>query len=390
MEKESIQDGAFGRAASILKYLRGEASAVEEREVMAWMNENEANRKFIEALEQDDAFRQEFAFLSGLDMASAWETVASKTVRRRSMTLIIRYAAAVSLLALAGVFWIYVSPGHLQDDKVAVQHFDVPPGGNRAVLELSDGSIITLEETDDGQVNTTSGVVINKRDNTLIYEPPSEEVDISYNKVSTPTGGQYRVVLPDGTRAWLNAESSLRYPTAFRGNIRTVEMTGEVYLEVAHNAEMPFEVKVGEATITVLGTAFNVMAYGDEPFINTTLVEGSVRVAHGEETRELIPGQQARIGNSLEVVEVDVLEVVAWKDGFFQFNNTNLATIMRQLGRWYGIHPDQEPLPDLHFTGLISRDNPVSEVLRMLELTAGVSFSIEADRRIHLDRSEIK
>jgi len=270
---------------------------------------------------------------------------------------------------------------------------DIQPGGHKAILTLADGTKITLDDASQGtltkQGNTT---VIKLDDGRLAYNPQHvtkiTSKAVLYNTLSTPRGGQYCVTLPDGTIVWLNASSSLHFPTAFTGNERKVEVVGEAYFEVAKNAEMPFYVKAGNSEIKVLGTHFNITAYADDKAIKTTLLEGSVEVSlvntvvseSDRKTITLQPGQQAQLdrNNTWNVIDADLEEAVAWKNGFFIFNNENIESIMLKISRWYDLKVVYEVSSESkNFTGHISRSQNVSEVLSMLELTESLHFKID-------------
>ena len=203
---------------------------------------------------------------------------------------------------------------------------------------------------------------------------------LAFNTLSTPAARQYKLVLPDGSRVWLNALSSIRYPTAFTGDKREVDVTGEAYFEVVHNASKPFYVKTGAVSIKDIGTAFDINAYSDEPSIKTTLVEGSVELRVGNHNQLLKPGMQGVISNGSEVVSVgsvDVDEVTAWKDGLFDFNNLDMETVMRQIGRWYNMEIVYEgEKPQGHFSGIVNRNMNLAFLLKTLELN-GMHFTIE-------------
>ncbi|MGV3509862.1 MAG: FecR family protein, partial [Sphingobacteriaceae bacterium] len=208
--------------------------------------------------------------------------------------------------------------------------------------------------------------------------------EVLYNTLSIPRGGQYKVVLPDGTQVWLNAASSLKYPTAFNGNERVVQLEGEAYFEVAKNAAQPFRVEVKDVKVTVLGTHFNINGYTDEAHIKTTLLEGSVKISKGPVQQLLHPGEQAITGKSstIEVVKANSDEVLAWKNGYFNFHRSNLQEVMRQLSRWYDVDIKYEgKVPDREFGGEISRNSKASEVLKILELS-DVHFRIEGEHII--------
>jgi len=271
---------------------------------------------------------------------------------------------------------------------------DIKPGGNKAILTLADGTKITLDEASAGtltkQGNTT---IIKLDDGRLAYNPQSisklSSKAVLYNTLTTPRGGQYCVTLPDGTVVWLNASTSLKFPIAFNGNERRVEIHGEAYFEVAKNETMPFIVKAGNEEIKVLGTHFNVSAYADDKLIKTTLLEGSVEISLRNKTQNesdntkitLKPGQQSQldIDNNLNVVDANLKEAIAWKNGYFFFRDENIESIMAKIARWYDVKVIYEAnTENLNFTGNISRAENISEVLCILEKTdAAIHFKIE-------------
>lgn len=309
---------------------------------------------------------------------------------RHRFTLTAVAAALVLLLASVGAyFWIiqqYRGENRLADNTKVLQQHDVAPGGDKAVLTLADGSQIVLDSTQNNPLPLQGNTSILKLDGLLAYNVPDNTTgEILYNTVSTPRGGQYQVVLPDGTRVWLNAASSLRFPTAFTGKDRHVELTGEAYFEVAKDKSKPFIVAVQDMQVEVLGTHFNIMAYGEETSIKTTLLEGSVKVTQAGDQKVLRPGQQAmltREPTGILVEAVNTEEAVAWKNGYFIFENESIESIMRKVSRWYDIEVSyQGKIENMHFVGKISRYENVSEVLKMLELTGAVHFKIE-ERRV--------
>ncbi|MGY0037823.1 FecR family protein [Pedobacter sp. NJ-S-72] len=205
------------------------------------------------------------------------------------------------------------------------------------------------------------------------------------NTVSTPRGGQYRIILPDGTKVWLNSSSSLKFPEQFTSNERNVELKGEAYFEVAKNASKPFKVTVNSTVVKVLGTHFNIMAYNDDPFIKTTLLEGSVQLSNITTLDILKPGQQAVINKSgfVKVINTDTEQSIAWKNGYFFFNRANLKDIMKQLSRWYNIdviYKGKMPVEE-EFVGKIKRDSELSKTLKILEFS-GVNFKIIGNQLI--------
>ena len=308
-------------------------------------------------------------------------------------------AAAVVLFVVAGTAWLLerspsVRPA-VATAGVVVAH-DAAPGSSKAVLTLADGQRVALDSTHGGVIGRQGGEELVSRDQQLVYQQVGETSGgFGYNVLTTPRGGQYTVVLPDGTKVWLNAASYLRYPTTFDGRSREVELRGEGYFEVAARADQPFRVDVLRGKrgadnaggleplrVDVLGTHFNIMDYDDEPVLRTTLVEGAVRVSKGVAAVVLRPGQQARLEGEdrLVVSEADVEEAVAWKNGLFKFDGAGIGQVMRQLSRWYDL--DVEYIhgePKDRFQGELYRDVRVSELLKILE-ASGVHCAVEGKK----------
>lgn len=300
-------------------------------------------------------------------------------------------AAAVLLLFSAGLLF-YLNTRNDVESELASH--DVAPGGNKAVLTLGNGTRIALTDAVNGELARQSGISVKKaKDGQLVYTmmessvpgDPAQTAGI-YNTVSTPMGGQYQISLPDGTRVWLNAASSLKFPASFANlKERRVELVGEGYFEVSHNKRLPFIVKTEKQEVLVLGTHFNINSYSDETATRTTLLQGAVlvrRLGPGSEkgNRDFVvikPGQQCALGKQIGVEDADVEMVTAWKDGNFLFNHTDLPNIMKQLARWYNVHVDYSNVPaNRFFTGFISRDVNLSKVLKMLEETGRIKFKV--------------
>ena len=303
-------------------------------------------------------------------------------------------AAAVLVLGLSAWFWMRPktsAPAPVMTTAKA----DRLPGGNIAVLTLSDGSTIVLDSAQNGtlahQGNTSIAKLANGQ---LAYNSLNEKpTTILYNTLSTPRGGQYKIILPDGTAVWLNAASSITYPTAFTGANRTVRVTGEAYFEVAKDVAKPFKVQFAlpadthstsdTGTIEVLGTQFNINAYTDEEMIRTTLLQGSVRVVNKNATL-LKPGQQLALdkqGTATLNPDANVEEAIAWKNGNFNFEYADIKTVMRQLARWYDVDIIyQGNITTEKFVGEIPRNSKLTEVFKILELS-NVHFKVE-DRKV--------
>ena len=306
-----------------------------------------------------------------------------------------RYAAAAIIIMATGLGFYFALP---QTDKSAVkannefiQQDDIRPGRDNAILTLADGSQINLDNVTNGNITSQGNTKVIKLDGLINYQVEgSIPAEVTYNTITTPRGGQYQLVLADGSKVWLNASSSLRFPTAFAGKDRNVELTGEGYFEIAHDAAKPFHVSVKGMEVEVLGTHFNINAYADEPSIKTTLLEGKVKITNTGTTVILKPGQQAQVNseNKLAVIDnVDQEEAVAWKNGKFFFNGSNIYAVMRQLSRWYDVDVAYEgKISDDEFIGIVSvpRNENISFILKKLKATKTVDFNVTAKKIIVL------
>jgi ferric-dicitrate binding protein FerR (iron transport regulator) len=284
-------------------------------------------------------------------------------------------AAMIGLILLGGGFW-WIRESRPYPVVTAENYYknDVAPGGNRAILTLADGSTITLDSAGKGNLVKQGNAQVTKVDaGKLTYKAVGNNAPAVYNMVSTPAGGRYQVTLEDGTRVWLNALSSLRFPTAFNGTYRSVELTGEGYFEVSGNKNKPFRVSVNGIEVEVLGTQFNVNAYSDESSVKTTLLEGAVKLRKGGSDILLKPGEQGQTTDKEGFVLVrnaNVGEAVAWKNGFFSFDDANIQTVMRQIARWYGIQVRYEGSPTRAlFWGKMQQD------LNLIQMLTGLGKS---------------
>jgi transmembrane sensor len=311
-----------------------------------------------------------------------------RATRIRLWTRIASAASVLLFLSIGGYFLL-----HKQTTPQITRYVihDVAPGGNKAMLTLANGKTIVLTDAKNGMLAEQGSIAINKTtDGEVVYRAgqgssakESAKLSVTYNTLSTPRGGQYNLTLSDGTKVWLNAASSITFPTAFAGNERKVEITGEAYFEVMHNAAKPFRVTTLGQTVEVLGTHFNINGYSDEGMIRTTLLEGSVRIRTRSQNAMLKPGQQAQtiMGGSNTPIAVindaDTDEAVAWHLGLFKFHSANIQTVMRQLCRWYNVEVKYEgKIPDREFSGEITRNVNASQVFEILSYFK-VHFRIE-------------
>lgn len=372
-------------------------------------NEEEAKELLGEAWEDFETEKLVFTNLQRKNMLqqifAAPKNELHSTEKRINWQRIFAVAAILLLISSVGVLLL---PQGVKNDKpkiVAVKlkkqevKPDVEAGGNKAILTLADGTKIILDDKSTGKIANQSGVNISKTaDGQLVYAfgreykstANSHDAAQQINTISTPKGGQYQINLPDGSKVWLNAMSSLKFPTQFLAKERKVELVGEAYFEIspfyAGKIKLPFKVISPTADgssqeVEVLGTHFNINAYGNEMSTKTTLLEGSVKVInlHSKTESILQPGQQAVLkGNQTYVKTVDKEEIMAWKNGDFLFNNLQLVDIMKQLERWYAIRVDYSTLPNTRYQGVISKHVSLSQVLNMLELTGSLKFKIDS------------
>lgn len=310
-----------------------------------------------------------------------------------------RYVAAASILLVlvSGAWWIWfhhpAQPASVASQQERFKN-DVAPGGDKATLTLGNGQVIVLDSAANGILAQQGGTQVQKSNSRLEYLRTGGVGEVAFNTLAAPRGGQYQLTLPDGTHVWLNTASAIKYPTAFRGGERRVTVIGEAYFEVAKDARHPFYVHValpgvdtvpgGGVDIQVLGTEFNTNGYADEPVATITLVSGRIRIIHGRDSRILEPGQQAQTalaatGNDkIRLSDNPVLdEALAWREGKFLFGHTGIDEIMRQVARWYNVNIIYEGHPADLFHARIPRDLPVSELLKLLELTNRVHFRID-------------
>jgi len=317
------------------------------------------------------------------------------------------YAAAASVIIIASVFiymWQLRKPGAatLPTPTVAKMN-DASPGKYKAKLTLADGTVIILDSAKSGRLVQQGGLIVLNKSGKLIYEKVGETDKVLYNTLTTTKGETYATELSDGTKVWLNSQSTLRYPITFTGDVRKVEITGEAYFEVAPSiamsangtkAKRPFVVSVNGMEVEVLGTHFNINSYADEPAMKTTLLEGKVRVRSAATSEQVIlqPGQQANLNNKTQklakLYNVDIEQAVAWKNGYFQFNDADISTVMREIVRWFDVKVVYEgSVPQRKFAGKIPKSSSLIQLLQILEnmerlQTSPVQFKLQGNKII--------
>lgn len=383
------------------KYLQGKASLEEEQLLNNFLNSfgQEDNPDYISE-DQKAELKNRMLMRLQSTISSKKEMPVIPIYRKRFFKMAwTRYAAAIVLLFISGAYFLLRQPTKQKPIEISSNHKipgDVEAGKGGAVLTLEDGSQIILDSLNNGVVTNQNGVELVIKDGELSYNPKTKHAGkISYNTMSTPRGRQFQVMLPDGTKVWLNAASSLRYPTVFQGTTRNVEINGEAYFEVAKNPQMPFIVKINSETeIKVLGTHFNVNSYDDEASINTTLLEGAVEIKSGKNKSFLKPGQQAQltlqtarksvknIRNINVVNNIDLDKVMSWKNGIFDFQEADLGEVMRQLARWYDLDVVYENgIPEMKFYGKMDRNVSLSRLLIFLQ-ESDLHFRLEDGRKL--------
>jgi transmembrane sensor len=368
----------------IERYNQGQANAEEKAWLDNWYLQESRKHQFS-AQESDFLHLKEEIWKATKERSGLGSGYAAKKI-----SLWPRIAAAVALILFGAGMYFYMEPGKPRLKDIAMANHIVP-GGNKAILTLANGSEISLTDAVNGTITRQAGTTVTKTKNgQLLYaglNSAQGESALAYNTITTPKGGQYQITLVDGTRVWLNASSSLHYPTVFNGAERKVQLTGEAYFEVAKNPKMPFRVMSNGQVTEVLGTHFNINSYQDEPGTTITLLEGSVRVLDpkSEAAVMLKPGQQSssEAGGRIKVANVNPEQFVAWKDGKFVFTNANIESIMRQVSRWYNVEIEYKGSASKEkFGGRTSRFTNVAELLEILELTDHVQFEIEGRRII--------
>lgn len=377
------------------KFAAGNASASERAAFNEWLKglSPEAFREVLAQYEALLATQQQNGphneiLLQGI-LAKLKDETQTATLRTFNVRRWIPYAAAITLMLGTGTWWMLnrqpsaVTPA-TEITTAAVP--DLPPGKEGALLTLADGRTIVLDSLAPGAISADSNNRIMLRQGSLDYahwQQANGNASTQYNTMQTPRGRQFQLTLPDGTRVWLNAMSSIRFPVTFPGNSREVTITGEAYLEVEKDAARPFIVHSNSITTEVLGTAFNVNAYGDEDATRITLINGKVLVRDEDQRTSLKPGSQATCNNrNIRLTEVDTDQAIAWKNGIFNFHQTSLQSAMRQIARWYDVEIEYgKDVPAITFAGKIQRNLSLKQILKGLE-DEQVHFTIAGKKLI--------
>lgn len=393
-DQELLEKG-LRQAALIQKLLHGEISEPEQRELDNLTDNSDESRRTVSdltnplglntGLDELDHFAKNLEQAKAKVMNVVLQGHSQSPRQFKRMWKLISIAAIFLVVVGAGLLWLMRKPASAPEVIVKTERaVDIAPGSKKAMLLLDDGgkSLDLTDYTDSSFID--DGIRLTNHQGRLVYDQESNASKVSFHTIVVPKAGEYQVMLEDGTKVWLNAESSLRYPTQFAANERTVELKGEGYFEVVKSPNRPFKVLVDSMLVTVTGTEFNINAYHDEALLKSTLFNGKVKISRNAIAVDLVPGQQLQLDrntNDVRIIEKPDLEAaVAWKDGLFKLTSADIPTIMRQVARWYDIEiVYQGAVPRGHISGIIPRNLNLSEVLKVLQ-ESGVKFEFEGNK----------
>ncbi len=389
MENEKVEE-------LLVQYLMGNLSPQGRKEFAQLLSNPQYQDRFS-ALMQEDFLKDKFLSDENIEIKTAIQQFLFQAIKKDNATSqrVIHFrkwiAAASIILCLASLSWFFFvkKPSSAPEQVTKKTNYiptDIQPGKSGAILTLSDGTKIVLDSAQ-GPLAVEGATKVMNVNGKLSYAAQNSSLSTVYNTMSTPNGRQYQLVLADGSKVWLNAASSITYPTVFGTKERRVSITGEAFFEVAHNATQPFFVSVNGMQVQVLGTEFNINSYEDESSIKTTLQKGSVKIIKDDLASFIKPGQQAEITTGANQIivnpNVDMEQVMAWKNGKFIFQDADIRSVMRQLERWYNVSVTYEGSEtNEEFVGIVSRNVNISQILKMLEETGKVSFKIHGNRII--------
>jgi len=356
----------------------------EHDELDLWVEESDDNVELFAQLTDERNINEAMTFMKSLDKDKAYKKVRSQIgVQDKKRNWLLPMSVAAIFLIAVGIGWLIRSKAvdSVPSSNGVAATTDIPPGSAKAVLHLASGKAIALGKESNGTIAKEGSVAINAGEQTLTYSGSTHSSTSIYNTLTVPKGGKYKLILSDGTQVWINAASSIKYPAVFNSSERKVVVEGEAFFDVAKDEKKPFIVEGNGTTIQVLGTSFNVSTYSDEPSQTAVLVSGKIKVVAANKQQELAPGQQANIGTTgdITVTAANVQAATAWKDDRFVFKEEPIENIMRQLARWYDVKVVYKGTINYHFSAKISRNQPISTILRLLEETKRVHFTIHTD-----------
>ncbi|MEJ5963582.1 FecR family protein [Pedobacter immunditicola] len=363
----------------IARHIQEKLSAEESVCLLEWLNESEDNQRLFDRLVKAEQVKDSFDFFDALDVDAAWKK-ADRTRKIRSIkkaASYLGYAAALAGIIFSFLIFLPQEQTSPQEPVSVVKVRDLPPGGEKATLKLSNGEVVQLDENYI-KISELKGFLIFCKGGELNYSGTSVvDNHLVYNTLSVPKRGTYRVVLADGTKVWLNSLSEIQFPVQFSHTQRSVKLTGEAYFEVAPDPLRPFFVEVNDKTIEVLGTHFNVNSYGAQ--MKTTLLEGKVKISNSFAHKFLVPGQEADVvGKDILVKRGDLKKALAWRNNEFYFKNESMHEVLREISRWYDFKINDDQMTyNKRFSGSINRDLKLSELLKILHSLSGYQFKFD-------------
>lgn len=381
------ENNIFEISIIITSYIKGEISADQQAVLDSWLEENESNKLLFESLLKESDFDATISEYDSYDIENAFNKVKAKKTfgnKKLSIRRIFYYAAAI-VLPIAVAITLFTRQADDEMNNLPFAKTTIKAGEKKARLILSDGhtvslaKVLTADTINDGSANIVS------HDGKLKYNAEVGTTEMKYNTLVIPKGGEFDIVLADGTRVWLNSESEIKYPVNFSGDIRKVSLKGEAYFKVAHNKQKPFIVETEGVSVKVLGTEFNVRSYIDEDNLATTLVKGSVEIQSRDNSSEkliLKPGYQAvfdKTNVKLSSRKVNVKDYIAWKEGRFVFKSRRLEDVIKELSRWYDVEVfyQNNSVKDKKVTGVLKRYDDFSSFIEMMKITEVANFRIK-------------
>ena len=363
----------------IARHIQQKLSAEESVALLEWLNESEDHQRLFDHLVQAEQVQDSFEFFDGLDVDAAWKKTARKTnlLRVKKVAAYLGYAAALAGIVFSFYIFLPQKQQPVQGQAGLVKAQEPPAGAEKAALKLSNGEVVHLDNNYT-KISEYKGFHIVSKGGELNYAGTRFSNNrLVYHTLSVPKSGTYRLVLADGTKVWLNSLSEIQFPVQFNAKQRSVKLTGEAYFEVAHDPSKPFRVEVNDQTVEVLGTHFNVNSY--DGHMKTTLLEGRVKVSNSFTQKFLAPGQEAHVlDKEIHVKTGDLKKVLAWRDNEFYFKNEPMSEVLKDISRWYGFKiNDGQFKDDKRFSGSISRDLKLSEVLKILHALSAYQFKFD-------------
>lgn len=377
-------DSHFFRISELIgKYMAGDLTAAEENELQEWLVASEDHKVWFEKTTAQEFIAEKRRHLKAVDLIGGWKELQERQKRQKQrfvITRAVKYVAMVLILLSAGLYWFVGQKENKQTILPMAQN--VLPENQKVMLIMADGTSVDLKEGYTGEVQEQNGTRIGLQGNSIHYSGDKSGADaLLMNKLVIPRGAEYKLILADGTIAWLNADSELTYPVNFTGNSREVQLKGEAYFDVAKDSLHPFIVRTDQFDIRVTGTQFNVRTYPNE-VPSATLAEGSIQLLQDRQIVTLIPSQQASLINGkIEVKKVDLETAISWRYNIFSFTEESLEIIMNELSRWYNVSVFyQNPeLQNLHFTAWFRRNSTLQEIIDVLEKTQGIKIELKGE-----------